>query len=117
MQRLVEVKVNRRFGGTRRLHLQGRKGRKQSCLLHALCWFLPWLTLRPWGRKRHVSPKRRLTFTGLHGVISQKIELFLTTAVRISGPTYDIHDSCKKWPRERHAQVISHIGMCEVHKY
>jgi hypothetical protein len=30
------------------------------------------------GRKwrRYVLPKRRLTFNGLHGVISQKIELF-----------------------------------------
>jgi hypothetical protein len=31
---------------------------------------------------RHVPPKRRLTFNRLHGVISQKIELFITTAVR-----------------------------------
>jgi hypothetical protein len=30
--------------------------------------------------------KRRLTFNGLHGVISQKIELFITTAVRTSNP-------------------------------
>jgi hypothetical protein len=28
-----------------------------------------------------------LTFNGLHGVISRKIELFLTTAVRTSNPT------------------------------
>jgi hypothetical protein len=34
-----------------------------------------------------VPPKRRLTFNGLHGVISQKIELFITTAVRTSNPT------------------------------
>jgi hypothetical protein len=27
------------------------------------------------------------TFDGLHGVISQKIELFITTAVRTSNPT------------------------------
>jgi hypothetical protein len=27
-----------------------------------------------------------LTFNGLHGVISQKIELFITTAVRTSKP-------------------------------
>jgi hypothetical protein len=32
-------------------------------------------------------PKRRLTFTGLHGAISQKIELFITTAVRTTDPT------------------------------
>jgi hypothetical protein len=29
-------------------------------------------------------PKRRLTFNGLHGVISQKMELFTHTAVRTS---------------------------------
>jgi hypothetical protein len=33
-----------------------------------------------------VPPKRRLTFNGLHGVISQKIVLFITTAVRTSNP-------------------------------
>jgi hypothetical protein len=31
-------------------------------------------------------PKRRLTFDELHGVIFQKIKLFITTAVRISNP-------------------------------
>jgi hypothetical protein len=31
-----------------------------------------------------VFPKRRLTFNGLHGVISQKTELFITPAVRTS---------------------------------
>jgi hypothetical protein len=36
---------------------------------------------------RYVPPNRRLTFNGLHGVISQKIVLFITTAVRTSDPT------------------------------
>jgi hypothetical protein len=31
-------------------------------------------------------PKRRLPFTGLHGVISQKAGLFIVTAVRTSNP-------------------------------
>jgi hypothetical protein len=31
--------------------------------------------------------KRWLTFNGLHGVISQKMELFITTVVRTSNPT------------------------------
>jgi hypothetical protein len=34
-----------------------------------------------------VSPKSGLSFNGLHGVISQEIELFNTTAVRTSNPT------------------------------
>jgi hypothetical protein len=39
-------------------------------------WFLARLILRPWRWRRHVPQKRRLTFKGLHGVISQNIELF-----------------------------------------
>jgi hypothetical protein len=58
------LKVNRRFGGTYRLHLQSRRTR--------------------WKR---YSPKRRMTFNGLHGVISQKIVFFITTAERTSDPT------------------------------
>jgi hypothetical protein len=57
------------------------------CFLLASRWFLAWLLLWSWRRRRHVAPKRRLTFNGLHGVISQKIELFITTAVRTSSPT------------------------------
>jgi hypothetical protein len=34
----------------------------------------------------HVLPKRRLNFVGLHHVISQKIELFLTAVLRASNP-------------------------------
>jgi hypothetical protein len=40
------------------------------------------------GGKRHVLPKRRLAFNGLHGIISQKMELFITTAVRTSNPAF-----------------------------
>jgi hypothetical protein len=36
--------------------------------------------------EQDVHPKRRLTFNGLRGVISQKIELSITTAARISNP-------------------------------
>jgi hypothetical protein len=36
------------------------------------CWFLVWLTLRLWGWRGHVPPKHRLTFNGLHGVISEE---------------------------------------------
>jgi hypothetical protein len=35
----------------------------------------------------HVPPKHQLTFSGLHTIIHQKIELFITTAVRILHPT------------------------------
>jgi hypothetical protein len=39
-----------------------------------------------YSSKWHVSPKRRLALTGLHGVISQKIGV-LVTAVTTSNPT------------------------------
>jgi hypothetical protein len=68
------LRVNRRFGGTYR-HL----------LSH---WFLARLISRPWRWRRYVPKKRRLTLNGLHGVISQKMALFKTTAVRTSNPTY-----------------------------
>jgi hypothetical protein len=47
-----------------------------------------WLIFRYWRWRRHVPPKRRLTFNGLHSVISQKVELFITTAVRTSDPLF-----------------------------
>jgi hypothetical protein len=40
--------------------------------------FLAWLILRPWRWRQHVPPKHRLAFSRLHGVISNKIELFMT---------------------------------------
>jgi hypothetical protein len=75
------LKVNRRLGVIWSLSL-----------LPALRWFLAWLILRPWRGRSHVNSKRQLTFGGLHGVISQKTELFICTAVRISDPTYGIID-------------------------
>jgi hypothetical protein len=64
------LKDNRRCGGTYRLHLQGQR------INSASCWFLAWLILRLWRRKRYVPRKRRFAFNGLHGITSQKTELF-----------------------------------------
>jgi hypothetical protein len=61
------------FGTTARLHFHGRR----------ISQVRNQLGIR-WGR--YVLPKRRLTFNGLHGVIFQKIESFITTAVRTSNP-------------------------------
>jgi hypothetical protein len=44
----------------------------------------------------YVSPKRRLTFNGLHSVISQKIVLFMTTAVRTSNPSLHLVRKAKQ---------------------
>jgi hypothetical protein len=46
------------------------------------CWFLAWLTLRTGRWRQYVPSKHQLSLTRLHGVGSQKIWLFLTTAVR-----------------------------------
>jgi hypothetical protein len=95
------MKVNRRFEGTCRFHLQGRgirqsrnqreAGSKQSFSVD----FQP--TTRVISQKIELfittavrtsnPPKRRLTPNGLRDVISQKIELFMTTAVITSNPT------------------------------
>jgi hypothetical protein len=66
------------------------------CLLPASCWFLTWLTLRPWRWRQYVPPKRWLTFIGLHGVISQEIRVVLSiaTAVRTSNLTQWITSTC-----------------------
>jgi hypothetical protein len=43
-------------------------------LLHA--GFLLGILLRPWRWRRHIPPKHPFVFSRLHGVISQKLELF-----------------------------------------
>jgi hypothetical protein len=69
-----QLTVNRHFGGTYHLHLQGRRINRARNQRESRWQAEP------------VPPKRRLTFNGLHGVISQKIVLFITTAVRTSDP-------------------------------
>jgi hypothetical protein len=70
---MESVKVNRRFRGTYRLHLQGRRinrarnqreSRQQAWLLLSR-WFLAWLIFRTWKWRKYFLPKRRLTFNGL----------------------------------------------------
>jgi hypothetical protein len=41
-------------------------------------YFLAWINIRSWRWRRQVPPKRRLTFNGLHRVISLKTELFFS---------------------------------------
>jgi hypothetical protein len=69
------LKVNRRFGATYRLQLQGRRAER----LLATCFhagFLLGFFIDP--ENGHVLPKRLLTSSRLHGVIFLKIKLFLT---------------------------------------
>jgi hypothetical protein len=63
-----------------------------ASFLPASRWFLAWLTVRRSRWRWHITPKRRLTFNGLHGVISQKTVLFVTTAVRTSVDFFDPED-------------------------
>jgi hypothetical protein len=51
--------------------------------------FLASLAFRSWRLKKRVPSKHLLTFAELHGVISQKVELFITTGVTTSNPTTD----------------------------
>jgi hypothetical protein len=50
--------------------------------------------IQPWRCRRYVPPKCWLTFSGLHGIISQKIVLFIITAVRTSNPIYNVMVQC-----------------------
>jgi hypothetical protein len=61
---------------------------------------------RPWRWRRYVPPKHRLTLNGLHGVISQKMLLFITTAVRTSNPT------SFKWSTYSISLFISGMYLC-----
>jgi hypothetical protein len=61
---------------------------KHSSACHLLSrWFRTQLIYLPSRWRQHVPPKRRLAFRGLHGLISQKTEHFMTTAVRTAIPT------------------------------
>jgi hypothetical protein len=65
------LKVKPLFGGTCRLHLQHQTINQSRDQLEA-------------GSKQSSV---RLTFNGLHEVISEKVELFATTAVMTQNPT------------------------------
>jgi hypothetical protein len=54
---------------------RGHPAASKFCLLSALCRFLAWLTLQPCRWRQYVPLKDWLTFTGLHSIISQNIEL------------------------------------------
>jgi hypothetical protein len=72
--------MNRRFGGTYRLRLQGRiireRGTSVSCYLLTL---VPCSRIfLPWRWRRYVPPKRRFISQDLHGATSQKTTFFTT---------------------------------------
>jgi hypothetical protein len=67
--------VNRCFGGTFRLHLQGRKIRSHLLTLVPRSWIF-----LPWRRRWYVLPKRLFT-QDLHGATSQKTAFFVNYLV------------------------------------
>jgi hypothetical protein len=79
-------KVNRRFGGTCGLHLQGQRIRQL--------------------RNQREAHSKQSSFRGLHGVISQEIGLFITTAVKTSNLTIRLF-SVSALNGSRTVQVIS----------
>jgi hypothetical protein len=72
------------------------------CFLFDSHWFLAWLILRPWRWRRHFHLKCRLTFSGLHGVIYQKIEL-LTSA---EPPISTFHSKWMPWMNSPRSSVL-----------
>jgi hypothetical protein len=59
-----------------------KAGGKQTSACHLLsCLFHARLTIRPWRWKRYVTPKHRFIINGLHGILSKKIVLIITTPV------------------------------------
>jgi hypothetical protein len=80
--------VNRRFGGTYRLHLQGMRNLRAMNQREqvAVVWFIARGFLIPWRCRRYLPPKRRLT-KYLHGATSQKTAFFIVTAVKTSNLT------------------------------
>jgi hypothetical protein len=76
--------VKRRFRGTYRLHLQGRRIRERWTSVNR------WL---PWKCRRYFPPKRRLT-QDLHGATSQKAAFLILTPVKTSNLTYVFFHSC-----------------------
>jgi hypothetical protein len=67
-------------------HFTTRQTLKQQNINLLSRWYLTRL-IRPWRLMRYIPSKRRLTYSRLHDVISQKTVLFITTAVRTSNPT------------------------------
>jgi hypothetical protein len=74
--------------------------------------FLLSLFFRPWRWRRYVPPKHRLTFKGLHGVISQKLVLFIEIIITILLIQYGI-------PLREHKKSEScYRGLCcRIYEY
>jgi hypothetical protein len=103
-----QSKVNLRFGGTNRFHLQGRTRYHRESRWQAKWWYIARL-IRLWRWRQCNPSKLRLTFSGSHGVLSQNIILFITTAVRRNScPTALLNIA--EWIRNRLTESCSWAG-------
>jgi hypothetical protein len=110
--------VNQHFGGTCGLRLEGRRINQERNQREAGSKLVSWLILRSWTWRRYVPPKSRLTFNGLHCIIAQKTEPFITTVVRASILTFRIYLCHFLWLGLNLLQQTSSFqGMCSVYEY
>jgi hypothetical protein len=91
--------VNRRFGGTYHLHLQGKKIRERGTSVSKQLQTRSRIFL-PWRWRRYVPPKRRFV-QERHGATSQKAAFFIVTAVKISNLTQEAVFSMSSAPSRR----------------
>jgi hypothetical protein len=90
------LKISWPIGGTCRLHPQGPRisqARNQSETASRV--------IAAWRWGRYVSANFRLTFKWIHGLIPQKIEVLISTAVRNSKPTqWFCFNIYRKWSEQ-----------------
>jgi hypothetical protein len=79
-----------------------------------------WPILWSWRWMWYVPPTHRLTFSKLHGIMTQKTELFITTAMRIANRTslYIVSTLSLAWNKLIYAtSSISHITLYTALSY
>jgi hypothetical protein len=121
------LSCNRRFGGTYRLHLQGRRISSACHLLSRLV--LARFILRTWRWRRYVPPNRRLQLNRLHGVTSQKMILFchstlhmaLTATITVHiGTSTEYNDTlsvlCRKQETDRKVTCLCVLDNSDEHR-
>jgi hypothetical protein len=117
------LKVIRRFRGTYRVHLQGRiirrtRNQRERRWQAELTYSRFILRSRRW--RRYVPPKRRSTFNGLHGLISQKILFLVLYQPRCFTKRYSSYNRVIAFPtfrhllRHFHLPKRIHVGKCTI---
>jgi hypothetical protein len=87
--------------------------RSTSSACYVSSWFLVWFILRTWRWKRHVPPKRWLTFNGMDGIIFH----IIITDLRISHPTKLILILSIYWPSTQHFWCTIYLYFIYILQY